>query len=219
LPKEYVVVAGRGDTITYKNGSGETISHYTYMHHDGRAVIVDEFRKLFPHDSVLVLLYDSEGGMYLQKRSEAMRWEPGKIDLASVAAQRRAILVGDHYEAVDCTELALAKVAEETGLSPHEIKPEYLTVLGVHQNATTNEFQTVYAYHLEANPEQLNAALAMVDDPYKAQWWEKRRYAEVIGQYMGDGVDEYAGGQTLRPLNFISNQSIRSAFERLIGSW
>lgn len=216
LPPQYALVRGVDDKIEYVNAHGETVEHYTYMDHVGQGVIVDEFRKLFPHDSILVVLYDNKKNLYLQKRSAAMRWEPSKIDLASVAAQRRAQLVGDHYKAVDLQELALVKVAEETGLSEDRIAAENLVLLDTHVNTTTNEFQTIYAYHLEADAIELNEALAQVDDIYKAQSWEKRPYRQVIEQYYSEGVEEYAGGATLRPLNFISNPNIRKQLDALL---
>ncbi len=216
LPQEYNLVRGVGDVLVYTSTEGETVEHYAYMDHAGSAVIVDEFRKLFPHDSILVMLYDAQRNIFLQKRSSAMRWEPNKLDLASVAAQRRAVLSGDHYEAVPLDELALAKVAEETAVPHARIYAEQLHQLGTHENSTTNEFQTVYAYHLEASAAELNALLASVDDVYKAQSWEKRPYEEVMQQYFGEGVDEYAGGATLRPHNFISNASIREQLDKVL---
>lgn len=216
LPAEYVVVRGAGDTIVYINALGETVEHYTYMDHAGQSVIVDEFRKLFPHDSILVVLYDSKRNMYLQRRSAALRWEPGKIDLASVAAQRRAQLMGNRYRAVDLEELALAKVAEETGLPKNRMAAGNLAFIGTHENITTNEFQTIYAYHLEVGEEELNAALAIMDDVYKAQSWEIRPYGEVIEEYFSEEVREYAGGEALRPLNFISSPYIRKQLDAML---
>lgn len=216
LPEGYAIVNAAQDKIVYNNAQGERVEHYTYMDHAQERVVVDEFRKLFPHDSIVVVLYDKAGNLYLQRRSKAMRWEPDKIDLVSVAAQRRAELVGDHYEAVDLTKLVLAKVAEETGLPSDRITASNLYVLGEHQNLTTNEFQTVYAYHLEADAEELNLALEQVEDIYKAQYWEKRPYKQVLEQYFSEGVEGYAGGAALRPLNFISNQGIQAQLDVLI---
>lgn len=216
LPAKYVLVRGGGDKIAYVNASGETVEHYTYMDHAGQSVIVDEFRKLFPHDSILVVLFGGQKNLYLQKRSMAMRWEPNKIDLASVAAQRRAQLVYNHFKAVNLHNLALAKVAEETGLPETYISADNLTFIGTHENVSTNEFQTIYAYHLEADARQLNTALAQVDDIYKAQSWEKRPYALVLEQYFGEGVTEYAGGAGLRPRNFISTIAIRERLDSIV---
>jgi hypothetical protein len=216
LPPGYSIVEAHGSDIVYLNAAGERREHFTYLDHAGKQVIVDEFRNSFPHDSIIVVLYDKATNLYLHKRCSIMRWEPNKIDLASVAAQRRAVLTGDHYEAMDLQKLVLLKIADEALVNIASLDSAYVTLVGHHQNRATNEFQTIFAYNLEADIQQLNDALTRSSDPYKAQSWEKRPYATVIAQYFGEGVAEYAGGAELRPRNFISNPEIKDRLDALI---
>jgi hypothetical protein len=66
LPLDYELVSGHGDKVKYTNATGEEVEHYTYISHDGSYVLTEEFRKVFPHDSIIVVLYDNEKNLYLQ---------------------------------------------------------------------------------------------------------------------------------------------------------
>lgn len=216
LPSDYNLIDLQDAVrLKYKTSSGELKVSDAYMEHVENKVIVDEFRKLFPHDSVIVMLYNSAGELFLQKRGHSMNWEPLQIDVASVAAQRRAVLRGTRFERVDVRELALQKSAEETGLALDQFDIQSLRELGHHFNPQTNEYQTIFSCQLNGEIDELNAALEKMTGD-KAEAWLVRNYRQTLDEYMDDRVAKYAGGEALRPINFISNPEIQAQLEAAV---
>jgi hypothetical protein len=214
LPPDYKILEVKGQKIRYIKPDGSTVESDLYMHHSEQLVIVDEFRKKFPHDSVIVLLFGPNKELYLQKRGQHVRWEPGKVDLASIAGQRRAMLVQDRFEPVDLDENALNTMQKETGIKREKLVKAGLHPLGTHFNSTTNEFQTVYAYQVDADIDTINQLLTTIED--QGELWLAQDYQKTLEEYFGGGVTTYAGGESLRPLNFISNPDIKQTLETYV---
>lgn len=214
LPSGYKLLNFKDNKIIYLNTKGKEIDSDPYMHSTEDVLIVDEFRKKFPHDSAIILLFDNNGNMFLQRRGLKMRWEPGKIDLASVVGQRRVKLAGDHFERMDMQELAFYILKKETGIKDEEIEEQKLLELGSHFNKNTNEYQTVYGYKINLSLEDLNDRLKFLED--QGEEWFRQDYKMTMDEYGGEGVEKYAGGADLRPINFISDSSIKENLERYI---
>ncbi|MDQ3018390.1 MAG: hypothetical protein M3Q64_00785 [bacterium] len=207
LPENYSIIGTDKGTLIYKNKDGEIQTSDPYMHHSEDKIIVDEFRKQFPHDSVIVLLSGPHKELYLQVRGQSMRWEPGKIDLASIVGQRRAVLIDDLYEPMNLNESALATIRKETGLPPEYITQDYLVTLGKHFNQNTNEHQTIFGYQTDTTIDALNVNLKNLED--QGELWLAQNYRATLEEYFGDKVQKYAGGENLRPVNFISDAEIQ----------
>lgn len=218
LPQGYTWLGIEDGKIRYQTDMGEVRTSDPYMHHTENRIIVDEFRNKFPHDSIIVMLVSPDSQLLLSRRSRNMRWEPEKVDLASIAAQWRADLVHDHFEPRDPLTMVKNKIADETGVSEDELSDESLIPLGNHVNEKTNEFQSIFAYRLPATASQLNDNLVHMDDHYKAEKWYQQPYAQTMAEYFGDGVERYAGGEELRARNFIANEEIRAKLDELVQS-
>ncbi len=214
LPAGYNVLELKNQKIRYTKPDGSIIESDLYMHHSEPVVIVDEFRKQFPHDSVIVLLFGPNKELYLQMRGKHCRWEPNKVDLASIAGQRRAKLVENRFEPVDLKENALNTMQKETGIEREQLTSDALHPLGTHFNATTNEYQTVYAYQVGVDIDTMNHLLATTED--QGELWLAQDYGQTLRDYFGDKVGTYAGGETLRPLNFISNPDIQASLDTYV---
>lgn len=214
LPPDYKILEVKGQRIRYAKPDGSIVESDLYMHYSEQVVIVDEFRKKFPHDSIIVLLFGPKKELYLQKRGQHVRWEPGKVDLASIAGQRRAMIVKDRFEPVDFAENALNTMQKETGIKREKLVKTRLHPLGTHFNSTTNEFQTVYAYQVDTDIDEMNRLLETTED--QGELWLAQDYQTTLSDYFGGGVATYAGGESLRPLNFISNPEIKGALESYV---
>jgi 8-oxo-dGTP pyrophosphatase MutT (NUDIX family) len=125
--------------------------------HDGDAVFPGSWRSEFDNDSVIVLLFDTSGDLFLHRRAESKDWAPGKIDLAGIAGQKRAVFQENGFVAEDPSETAVREISEETGLEDERISEDKLEELGAHFNPETREHQTVFGYVLDASLEELNS--------------------------------------------------------------
>lgn len=215
LPEGYSWKSFDGRFVHYTNHSGEEILCEPYMCHDQDAIMVDEFRKNFNKNSVIIMVKSPNGNLFLQRRGMTMRWEPGKIDLVSVSAQGRAKLVGDHFELVDLVEFALKKIAAETGIDPKNIKREKLHKVGEYYNPLVKEYQAIFVYEVDASLDELNENIAKMEDDSAEEWFEQS-FQQTMDEYFGDGVEKYAGGAELRPVNFISDKKILQGIEDFI---
>jgi hypothetical protein len=211
MPRECVIISFENGRIIYRNKNNEIKNSAPYMHRTEDAVIVDEFRNLFPHESVIILLFDGKGNIYLQKRGKNVPWEPDKIDLASVVCQGRAELIDDHFRKMDIKKLAIFAISKETGATERELNERRLFYLGNHINENTNEYQAVYAYNLPLSLGELNRRIKLLHE--EGQQWFCQNYSQTTEEYFGKDVEKYAGGVSLRPKNFISNEMIRKNIE------
>ncbi|QQG39425.1 MAG: NUDIX domain-containing protein [Candidatus Aenigmatarchaeota archaeon] len=180
--------------------------------HGKDAVFPRAFKGQLANDSVIVLLFTNRGTVFLQRRGLQKKWEPGKIDLASVAGQRAAVLIADRYEPEPLESTAFREVAEETGVSVSVLRKDPLRFIGEHYNPRTNEFQTVYACVLDVTMAELNAKLSAAGTGEVDAWIEKD-YGMCIAEYFGALANNYAGGESMRPVNFIANPAIRRGLD------
>lgn len=209
LPKKAELLDFRDGRIRFNDPDLNRIQDSEpYICHGTDKVGVDQYRKFYPRDAILVMLFGPNKELFLQIRGKNMRWEPLKIDLVSVAAQRRAYLEGDRFIPADLDELAIKKIAEETGLPQSRVPSGPLTKLGKYHNPNTNDYQTIYGYQVNATIEELNEGLIKIigDKPEK---WFSQGYEDTIQDYFGEGIEKYAGGVGLRAVNFISQADIR----------
>lgn len=206
LPVGSKIISFVDGRFVYEKENGEQKNTALYMHKDEPVAIVDEFRNLFPHESMIVLLFDGNGNMFLQRRGVHESWEPEKIDLASVVCQWRSKVENTFLKKMELEELALFAINKETGIEKKDLDEEKVFILGNHINEKTNEFQTVCAYDLEISLDELNEKLKTIDQ--EGQQWFCQSYKKTMDEYMGSEVSKYAGGSELRPRNFISNETV-----------
>jgi 8-oxo-dGTP pyrophosphatase MutT (NUDIX family) len=219
LPENYKPLSIKDNHIEFINvKTGERSISELLFYHDKHLVFPRVFKTILPNDSTIIILVGPDNKLYLQRRGRAVKWAPMKIDLASVAGQRRAILVGDHFENEDPEDAALREISEETGIGVEKLNKSKLFLLGTHYNPQTNEYQTIYAYKMNLTIEELNRNLKKSSFNEVEEWIEKDS-RQVIEEYFGRKVKEYAGGARMRPVNFISNLNIRRKLEEFIDSF
>lgn len=183
-----------------------------HFYHGKNQLILNRFRKFFPIDVVLVMLFGPNGNLFLQKRGKSGKWAPGKIDLVSVAGACRAILVDDHFEQEIWEDAALREVKEETFIEDEKLKKSQLDRIGEHSNVHTADHQMIFVYKLDATLEELNKKLEIHSLREVDEWFEQS-YEQTMEEYFSDGVSKYAGGEEMRPANFISNEKIKKKLD------
>lgn len=213
VPEHYKLLDVHGGRVHYEDTqTGE--KHYDeplYLH-DEPKIFFNQFRTQFPNDSVIVLIFSPENNLYLHRRAASKKWEPNKIDLASIAGQRRALLIKDDFENEEINETALREISEETGIERKRLSLDRLHQIGVHHNPHTDEYQTIFTYQLDASLEELNGNIQEHESREVAEWFEQD-YQQTMKEYFGKKVDKYAGGEKMRPVNFISNPVIRKSLD------
>lgn len=172
------------------------------------ALVLNTFRKYFPVDTAIIMLFSPTKNLYLQKRGLKQKWQPGKIDLASVAGARNAILKEDHFENENWEETALREMSEETSLPLDSLDAQRLIKLGEYYNPLTNENQAIFAYQVNASLEELNK-----DVTSEVEEWLEQSYDQAMAEYYGDQVEKYAGGAELREVNFLTDPTIKKALD------
>jgi ADP-ribose pyrophosphatase YjhB (NUDIX family) len=216
LPENYKLIDVKDSYIKCIDvKTGEHIVDELLFYHGKDRVFPSRFKPTFPNDSVIIILISPNKKLYLQIRGMGAKWSSMKIDLASVAGQRRAILVGDHFENEDPKDAALREIAEETGIKIERLSKDNLYLLGAHYNPQTNEYQTIYAYKINVTLEELNKNLAK-SPSREVEKWIEQDYYQTLKEYFGEEVEKYAGGAKMRPVNFISDPNIRKKIEEFL---
>ncbi len=182
--------------------------------HGKERIILNQFRGFFSNDSVIVLLFSPANSLFLHRRSSKKKWAPGKIDLASIAGQRRAIFANGYFENEIIEDTALREISEETGVPLGTLLKNSLCKLGEHINPHTKEHQTIFAYRLNATLEKLNEDLKKSSFDEVEQWFEQG-YEQTMKEYFSNMAEKYAGGAEMRPVNFISNKKIMKSLDTL----
>jgi ADP-ribose pyrophosphatase YjhB (NUDIX family) len=213
IPEHFSIFGIVDGQIHYKdnNTNKEDFDEPLFLHDETR-IILNQFRTNFENDSVIVILMSSEGNIFLHRRSPSKKWEPNKLDLASIAGQRRAIFNIDKFENEEITETALREISEETGVSYDLLKKENLYHVGIHHNPHTKEYQNIFLYKINVSLDELNNNLKASKFDEISQWFEQD-YKQTIDEYFGDGVHKYAGGEEMRPVNFISDNKIKEKLD------
>jgi len=213
VPEHYKLLDVHKGRIHYQDiKTGEKHNDEPLFLHDKQKIFFNQFRTLFPNDSVIVLLFTPEGKLFLHRRAQSKKWEPNKIDLASVAGQRRALLVGKDFQNEEINETALREISEESGVERKKLSLKNLHLLGIHHNPHTDEYQTIFAYVLDVSLKKLNENIKKHESHEVAEWLEQE-YEQTMREYFGKEVNKYAGGVKMRPVNFISNPVLKKALD------
>jgi len=157
-------------------------------------------------------LFNSKNNIYLHRRAASKKWEPNKIDLASVAGQRRALFINGNFKNETISETALREISEETNINLNELSSFNLHKIGVHYNPHTDEYQTIFTYKLDISVKELNNKLKQTFSNEVAEWFEFN-YLQTMNEYFGNEVNKYAGGEKMRPVNFISVPEIKKKLD------
>jgi len=209
-PQHYEILGTHNGRITYQDTkTGEEKNDEPLFIHEQTRIFLNEFRKEFANDSIIVLIFSKSNKLYLQKRSASKKWAPNKIDLASIAGQRRALIKNNAITNEGIRETALREISEETGIEIAKLSLNNLSQIGTHYNSHTNEHQTIFAYPLDTPIEELNSYIQENGIEEVAEWFEQD-YTQTMQEYFGQEIDKYAGGIDMRPVNFISNPDIKT---------
>ncbi|MFH1065482.1 MAG: NUDIX hydrolase [Nanoarchaeota archaeon] len=214
LPENFKAEDIKDGKIGYFDETREKRYDEPLFVHGEDKVFLNQFRSFFSNDSVIVLLFSPSNNLFLHRRSSRKKWAPGKIDLASIAGQRRAIFAEGHFDNEKIENTALREVSEETGVPLESLSQNSLCKLGTHINPHTKEYQTIFAYRLNATLEELNENLKTSSFDEVEQWFEQG-YEQTMKEYFGNMVEKYAGGAEMRHVNFISDKKIRKALDDL----
>lgn len=213
IPEHYKILDFHGGRIHYEDTeTGEKHYDEPLFLHDEPKIFFNQFRTKFPNDSVIVLLFSPSGKLFLHRRAPSKKWEPNKIDLASIAGQRRALLIKDDFQNEEVNETALREISEETGIEKEKLSSEYLHQIGVHHNPHTDEYQTIFTYKIDVSLGELNSNIKEHESREVAEWFEQD-YQQTMEEYFSNRVKKYAGGAKMRPVNFISNPVIKKALD------
>lgn len=212
MPEKFEVLGVEGNYIKYLDReTGEEDTDEVLFIHDEDRVFLSQFRYKFENDSAIVLLFNNSGSLFLHRRSEDKDWAPGKIDLASIAGQRRALFQRNRFVNEESEQNALREISEETGINREKLKQEKLEKVGEHVNPETNEHQTVFAYLIDTSLEELNQNSSDIGE---VREWIEQNYKTTMKEYFGEKVEKYGGGKDLRPKNFISDPEIRENLDK-----
>jgi len=212
LPEGFKAEDIKDGKIGYLDETGEKRYDEPLFVHGKNKVFLNQFRSFFSNDSVIVLLFSPANNLFLHRRSSRKKWAPGKIDLASIAGQRRAIFANGSFDNEKIENTALREISEETGVPLEMLLKNLLCKLGVHINPHTKERQTIFAYRLNATLEELNENLKTSSFDEVEQWFEQG-YEQTMKEYFGNMVGKYAGGAEMRPVNFISGTRIKKKLD------
>ena len=218
IPKRYKIIGVVNGKVFYTDQeTGKTLEDEPLFIHNESKIFLRSWKGQFPNDSVIVLLLNQQNNIYVHQRSPAKKWEPNKIDLASIAGQRRAILYNDKFENEDINETALREINEETFILIERLKQKNIYQLGTHYNPHTKEYQEIFVFNIDLSLQELNRNIEQNKSEEVTQWFEQG-YEQTMEEYFGDKVEKYAGGAQMRPVNFISNPTIRTRLDDLIKS-
>ena len=189
LPENFKAEDIKDGKIGYLDETGEKRYDEPLFVHGKNKVFLNQFRSFFSNDSVIVLLFSPANNLFLHRRSSKKKWAPGKIDLASIAGQRRAIFANSHFDNEKIEDTALREISEETGVPLGSLSQTYLHKLGTHINPHTKEHQTIFAYRLNAALKELNENLKKSSFDEVEQWFEQD-YEQTIQEYFGDAIEK-----------------------------
>ena len=212
LPEGFKAEDVKDGKIGYVDENGEKRYDEPLFVHGKNKIFLNQFRSFFSNDSVIVLLFSPANNLFLHRRSSKKKWAPGKIDLASIAGQRRAIFANGCFDNEKIENTALREISEETGVPLERLSQALLYKLGTHINPHTKEHQTIFAYHLDVTLKELNENLKKSSFDEVEQWFEQD-YKQTMEEYFGDAVEKYAGGAEMRPVNFISDMKIKKKLD------
>ena len=209
VPPHFRLLNMMDGSIQYRDEVTQEISNdEPLIHHDGELVFLNQYRTYFPSDEVIVLLRTQSGNLVYQRRSYNKLWEPGKMDMVSVAGQVRAVLLGDRFVSEGYDEAAVRELSEETGL-PQALFRGAMQYMGAHYNALTDSYQQVYCSVFNESLAFLNAYSKEHSDQEVDEWFEGD-YHNTLDYYSGAGAHEHAGGAEIFNTCFIANPAIRA---------
>ncbi len=210
IPDKWRFKSREGDYLLFDSDDKELMEEMLF-HSEKNFIFPSRLRSDFENDSIIVLLFEEEGNILLHRRSEDKSWAPGKIDLASVAGQSRAIYEKGEFKRETPEQTARREIREETGLDGLDFNQ--LEKIGEHYNPDTLENQAIFGCTVDFEIEKLNQKA-----PEEVKEWIREDFGKVMSEYFGKGVEKYAGGRELRPKNFISDPKIKENLEKFHSS-